>query len=407
MKLEQEKLDLLCLYFPKFDRDVLAELLNSCDGSVQRTKALVDGSEAVSQTKKRNSALYQSSIAEPLAISTAKRHRPLTSSAKVIRLHTPKQVQAHLYPFVSLHRAILPRELSDEILRYLMGLKESITPNKFYIFDNYCTSSHGSGLMAPGEDDKQGDTVRNLIYNGKPPKIVGVYSDEMKQAAGRVADIINEKLIPLLPSLPFQNKERWGSNMCIVNYYENISSHLDYHSDRLSHIGPHNYIASISLGATREFRLRKNYGSKQIYSIVLPHNCLVIMHPGCQEEFKHCVNALKSSIEQNPISGKERYNLTFRFYPKSFVRHLPRCKCDLSMTLRRSYLTVENRGKYFWSCENKYQHKDCGTFHWANFNNLEGNYIAECDEDISIWTAEDDVEKNEWIAKQSEDYPSI
>ena len=135
----------------------------------------------------------------------------------------------------------------------------------------------------------------------------------------------------------------------------------------MSHIGPHNFIVSISLGATREFRLRKNYTDgtdpSPIYSIIIPHNSMVIMQAGCQEEYRHSVNSMRTALQVNPISGAARFNLTFRFYPLQFIKQLPRCECNLTMTLRRSFKSIETRGKYFWSCENKYQNKDCGCFY--------------------------------------------
>ena len=63
-------------------------------------------------------------------------------------------------------------------------------------------------------------------------------------------------------------------------------------------------IASLSLGATRKFQIRKKTGG-EITNYWLEHGSLLVMHPGCQESWKHQVPKTNSPVGQ-------RVNLTFR-----------------------------------------------------------------------------------------------
>jgi alkylated DNA repair dioxygenase AlkB len=57
-------------------------------------------------------------------------------------------------------------------------------------------------------------------------------------------------------------------------------------------LGPYTTIVSLSLGVTRNFRLRDTPGSAEIprtYEIPLTHNSVIIMHGGTQEWYKHSI----------------------------------------------------------------------------------------------------------------------
>ena len=87
-------------------------------------------------------------------------------------------------------------------------------------------------------------------------------------------------------------------------------------ADKLTQLGPRPTIASLSLGATRTFRLRpaaergsrgrksshgqkapEDHTSMQCADVVLPHNTLVIMWPPTQEEWRHEVEHCCQMVE--------------------------------------------------------------------------------------------------------------
>lgn len=387
--------------YPGIEEETLLELLAACEGSVNATKNMINESFPGPQNKRKVGSLYQASITSLFAPeSKQKRIKVTTGRKKVIILNTVEEVELYLSPYVSFHKSFLPSDLADRILRYLLTQKDKVSPNEFYLFDNLCKANHSLGFF---HTPNITSAYQNLVYNGKK-NTPNLYNDIFEEVSAFVKNYMNNKIIPSTKRMPYQSTEVWNSDVCIVNYYEKLSNNLDWHSDRMSHIGPHNFIVSISLGATREFRLRKNYGTNMdldpIYSIIVPHNSMIIMQPGCQEEFKHSVNPMKAALQLNPISEAARFNLTFRFYPLQFIQNLPLCKCKLTMTLRRSFKTIETRGKYFWTCENKYQNKDCGCFYWANFDNIENKFVAESEEEASEWVAPDDIARLEYKRQQ-------
>jgi len=95
-------------------------------------------------------------------------------------------------------------------------------------------------------------------------------------------------------------------NICLTNYYIDGKKSIGWHSDN-EEKGNTDCIASISLGAEREFMFRKK-NSKDIYKKILLHNgSLIIMAEGCQENYQH-------SLPINKLCKDPRLNLTFRFF---------------------------------------------------------------------------------------------
>lgn len=93
-------------------------------------------------------------------------------------------------------------------------------------------------------------------------------------------------------------------NLVICNRYRTGLDSIGWHADNEPSMGVSPAIASVTLGATRKFQLRPNRGGKPI-DFWLEHGSLLLMKPGCQQEWVHQVP--KTS---KPIG--ERINLTFR-----------------------------------------------------------------------------------------------
>lgn len=404
-----EKLELLGLYYPTYQKNTLAELLRECHGDIDATRGLLDGPRPVKRLTRYQSSLIRhvkprhshdnkeikGQISSPSRASASTTSPgPITSPLKkaprakstVITLNTPEDVQQHCGTYVSMHPNFFPAETAERLLDDVLEHREAYIMHEFLLFGTHCVLNHGFASFS-----KPDAVYPDLIYNGLKLRKPTPYSSVFAETASIIDEFVNEKIIPHTKRLPFQRKDRWTGSYCAVNYYEKLNNNLEWHSDRLSHIGPHNFIASMSLGSTRMFRLRSNRDTHApIYQIPLRHNCLLVMKPGCQEEFKHCVNPMSKPVDVHPKIGTMRFGLTYRHYPEDFLARLPKCKCNLSMTLRRSYKAPATKGRYFWLCENLYQNKDCGTFHWADFSNEDGHYVAKDTDSISTWIAEED-----------------
>jgi alkylated DNA repair dioxygenase AlkB len=93
-------------------------------------------------------------------------------------------------------------------------------------------------------------------------------------------------------------------NVCLLNMYETGQQAIGWHADR-EEIGRTTPIASISLGATRQFLLKHKSNKDDCASFKMTNGSLTIMDNICQHEYLHSVPK-ESSIKTS------RINLTFR-----------------------------------------------------------------------------------------------
>ena len=93
-------------------------------------------------------------------------------------------------------------------------------------------------------------------------------------------------------------------HFAVGNRYVTGKDSIGWHSDSFPQIGARPAIASLSLGSTRRFKLRHK-ATGETFDYDLESGSLLIMLPGCQEEWEHAV--LKTA---RPVG--ERINWTFR-----------------------------------------------------------------------------------------------
>jgi alkylated DNA repair dioxygenase AlkB len=93
-------------------------------------------------------------------------------------------------------------------------------------------------------------------------------------------------------------------NSCLLNLYHNGAEGMGYHSDNESTMDPDYPIASVSLGAPRDFQFKHNQ-TKEVISLNLKPGSALVMHPPTQLHWKHQLPIRKRITEP-------RINLTFR-----------------------------------------------------------------------------------------------
>ena len=91
----------------------------------------------------------------------------------------------------------------------------------------------------------------------------------------------------------------------LVNRYRNGDDAVGWHSDDEPELGNCPVIASLSLGATRRFRLRRRDGHHGPVALNLEHGDLLVMRGSTQALWQHCL-----ARTSRPVG--ERVNLTFR-----------------------------------------------------------------------------------------------
>lgn len=92
-------------------------------------------------------------------------------------------------------------------------------------------------------------------------------------------------------------------NFCLLNRYRTGADSMGLHADDEPGLGP--VIASLSLGATRTFRIRHNR-TKESRIFSLGHGSLLIMAGTMQRHWKH-------EVPKTAAPVGERINLTFRW----------------------------------------------------------------------------------------------
>ncbi len=93
-------------------------------------------------------------------------------------------------------------------------------------------------------------------------------------------------------------------NFAVGNRYLTGKDSIGWHADDFPQIGKRPAIASLSLGSTRKFKLRHR-SSGETVDYFLESGSLLIMLPGCQDDWVHAVPKTA-----RPVS--DRINWTFR-----------------------------------------------------------------------------------------------
>ena len=93
-------------------------------------------------------------------------------------------------------------------------------------------------------------------------------------------------------------------NSCVVNFYEDGSEYIGYHSDKTNGICEDSTIVISSFGETRVLRLQHNE-SKQTFDLILPHGSRFEFTQETNKKYKHCI------VKSKKIKGK-RISITYR-----------------------------------------------------------------------------------------------
>ncbi|KAL7273463.1 hypothetical protein RUND412_003681 [Rhizina undulata] len=408
------KLALLTSLYPTLDSETLLEILLSAQGDVQLASSLLSASDpkhaGTPGGRKENDAPAALQISLSGFISGSSSLPKPPKKGTTLRLYSAPEIAA-LTP-TTFHPSFLPPALANELLRELVEeSKEFSPPIQFQLFDRLVVSPHTSCFYIISQEIFDSHKAE-YYYQGAAVPQTRFFTLAMKSARDYVEEIVNAE-ISKRERRKGQMSRRWKVDFAMVNCYDGGKESVGWHTDQLTYLGPMTTIANVSLGVAREFRVRKVSGDEEdekekeegrnemrkkeegtrngegagAIGIWLPHNSLLIMHAGMQEEWKHCLQPA-ASIDRHPISGNKRINITYRCYREGLKpRFTPKCDCDhptvLRCVMKRSN---ENFGKYFWGCHrgSVVGETGCAFFQWAKFD----------DEGEPLW-ADDGFKKDE------------
>ena len=138
------------------------------------------------------------------------------------------------------------------------------------------------------------------------PRLQAWYADEGVHYRYGDNLLQSHNWIPLLLNMKQAVEERTGHhfNSVLVTYYRDGYDHVTWHADDELELGPDPVIASLSLGASREFQCRHK-ANGETTSLELHDGELLVMQPEFQRDWEH-------AIAQQPEVMGPRINLTFR-----------------------------------------------------------------------------------------------
>lgn len=318
---------------PDADQAAVLDLIVACDADLNRVLSLL----GVQPESRKRQMTFDS-------LTSLKPAKTTKTSADTVVLHNSEQV-AHAGVYCSLHSNVLDSSTANQLAVTLMGESHLWRHRSFYLFDRKVTSGHSSALYTDDDNMVSGKVTTSYQGTKIPSEEVFKFPPELSTARDIIEGIVR-KTVP-----------EWASSVVLINKYADKSEKLDFHSDQLTYIGTKPLIAALSLGCTREFRLKDRSvpPKRPSYSIMVPHNSLLIMHGGCQEYFKHSIPPMKS-VDEDPLLGSTRLSLTFRMYrPELNDRTLPKCQCKIAMILRNTLPDKNGDYKYIWQCAKHYQ----------------------------------------------------
>ena len=97
-------------------------------------------------------------------------------------------------------------------------------------------------------------------------------------------------------------------NSVLINRYRNGLDSVSWHADDEKSLGDIINIASVSVGANRDFQFKSKHNSEEKKEIELTHGSLLVMHDPLQQNWLHQIPVRKKV-------SKPRINLTFRYIP--------------------------------------------------------------------------------------------
>jgi alkylated DNA repair dioxygenase AlkB len=138
------------------------------------------------------------------------------------------------------------------------------------------------------------------------PRLQSWYADEGVHYRYGDNMLQSHSWIPLLLQIKqaVEERSRHRFNSVLVTYYRDGHDHVTWHADDEPELGPQPVIASLSLGASREFHYRHK-SRDETGSLELHDGELLIMQAEFQQYWEH-------AIISEPEVVEPRINLTFR-----------------------------------------------------------------------------------------------
>ena len=149
-----------------------------------------------------------------------------------------------------------------------------------------------------------------LMMFGRPvpiPRLHRWFADEGQSYSWSGITMRSERFPASLNDARRTLKARTGTwfNTALANLYRDGNDSVSWHADDEPELGPKPLIASLSLGASRKFRMRRRDDHSERFELTLTHGSMLILGGDTQRQWEHCVPKTRKPVAP-------RINVTFR-----------------------------------------------------------------------------------------------
>jgi len=174
---------------------------------------------------------------------------------------------------------------------------------------NFLEASYASEVFQTllHETDWQQDNIKVFGKVYQQPRLTALYGEENKSYSYSNITMFPKQLTPLLKEIKTKVETIANINFTTVllNLYRDGADSNGWHSDNEKELGKNPIIASVSLGAKRNFKLKHRTQKELKCNLFLEHGSLLLMRGETQHHWLHALPKSKKITEP-------RINLTFR-----------------------------------------------------------------------------------------------
>lgn len=188
----------------------------------------------------------------------------------------------------------LPLPLPDAELRFQANWLEAATADRWLAalldgtpWEQPRLQLHGRSYPVPRLLAWYGDSEASYRYSGQTHRPLP-WTPLLAEIRGQVESAVGQRL-----------------NGVLLNYYRDGRDSMGWHSDDEPELGRNPLVASLSLGGTRRFDLRRKGQTRIEHSLQLGHGSLLVMSGPTQHYWQHQVAKTRHACTP-------RLNLTFR-----------------------------------------------------------------------------------------------
>jgi alkylated DNA repair dioxygenase AlkB len=191
-------------------------------------------------------------------------------------------------------------------------IEVDLPPAKANFYPNFLSKEQADFLFKNLMDNVDWNQ-EHINFMGKVspiPRLTYWYSKENKEyvySGIKVLPVAYPETIKRLNKL-VEEKSGYEFNSVLLNLYRNGEDKVSWHADDEKSLGSEINIASISIGAERDFQFKSKHNPEDKQEIILTHGSLLIMHNPIQDHWLHQIPVRKKVSEP-------RINLTFRYIP--------------------------------------------------------------------------------------------